>query len=60
MQPTDPPFACIREYYPDYYAWELGDAKLIEPFGVMGQLRLFDVPDRLIKPAQPLAASRGE
>jgi hypothetical protein len=60
MKPTDPPFACIREYYPDYYAWELGDVKLIEPFGVMGQLRLFDVPDHLIKPARPLAASRGE
>jgi hypothetical protein len=51
MTRDDPPFACIREFYPDYYSWLLGDVKLIEPFSVMGQLRLFDVPDRLIKPA---------
>jgi hypothetical protein len=59
MTRDDLPFACIREFYFDHYAWVLRDARLIEPFGVMGQLRLFDVPDALIKPvtstATPLA-----
>jgi hypothetical protein len=50
----DPPFACIREFYFDHYAWVLRDVRLIEPFGVMGQLRLFDVPDQLIKPPKPM------
>jgi hypothetical protein len=57
MTRDDLPFACISDFYPDYYAWELGRVQLIEPFPVMGQLRLFDVPDALIRPAaQPDAA----
>jgi hypothetical protein len=52
MTRDDLPFACIREFCFDYYAWVLRDAKVIEPFDVLGQLRLFDVPDRLIKPAK--------
>ena len=61
MTRDDPPFACIRDFYFDHYSWVLRDVRLIEPFGVMGQLRLFDVPDKLIKPAKahpPLAASQ--
>ncbi len=51
MTPDDVPFACIREFYPDHYAWELGAVTLIEPFAVLGQLRLFDVADGLVRPA---------
>ncbi len=50
MTPADMPFACISDFYDGHYAWELGRVRLIEPFGVMGQLRLFDVDDRFIKP----------
>jgi hypothetical protein len=52
MTRDDLPFACIPDFYFDHYAWVLRDVKLIEPFSVMGQLRLFDVPDKLIKPAR--------
>ena len=48
MTRDDPPFACIREFYVDYYSWVLGDVQLVEPFNVLGQLRLFDVPDQLV------------
>jgi hypothetical protein len=61
MTREDLPFACIQDFYFDHYAWVLKDVKLIEPFGVMGQLRLFDVPDQSIKPAvksPTLAASQ--
>ena len=53
MVPEDVPFACIPDFYPDHYAWELGPVTLIEPFAVLGQLRLFDVSDGLVRPAQP-------
>ena len=54
MTPDDVPFACVRDFYHGHYAWELGRVQLIEPFGVVGQLRLFDVADGLVKPiAQP-------
>jgi hypothetical protein len=49
MTREDPPFACIADFYKDHYAWVLQGVKLIEPFSVMGQLRLFEVPDRQIK-----------
>jgi hypothetical protein len=55
MTRDDPPFACIREFYFDHYAWVLRDVKLIQPFSVMGQLRLFDVADDLIQPAKGVA-----
>jgi hypothetical protein len=62
MTREDPPFACIPDFYFDHYAWVLKNVKLIEAFSVMGQLRLFDVPDKLIKLAikapRPLAASQ--
>lgn len=54
MVPADCPLACILDFYPDHFAWELIDARLIEPFEVRGQLRLFDVADERI-----LALSRG-
>ncbi len=57
MTRDDIPFACIADFYPDHYAWELGRVQLIEPFPVMGQLRLFDVPDELIRPAAQPDAS---
>lgn len=50
MTRQDPPFACIRDFYADHYAWVLGGVKAIETFNVMGQLRLFEVPDKLIRP----------
>ena len=60
MVPADVPFACIRDFYPDHYAWELGTVRLIEPFAVLGQLRLFDVADALVRdPAQPSSSSAG-
>ncbi len=49
MTRDDIPFACVKEMFFDHYAWQLKDVRLIEPFGVMGQLRLFDVPDELIR-----------
>jgi len=52
MTRDDLPFACIREFYFDHYAWVLRDVKLIEPFSVIGQLRLFDVPDEFIRPVK--------
>ena len=50
MTPDDVPFACVSQLYPGHFAWELGRVQLIEPFGQMGQLRLFDVSDHLIRP----------
>ncbi len=58
MKKEDPPFACIREFYPEYYSWVLNGVKLIEPFSVVGQLRLFAVPDRLIHLPGQVSLSR--
>jgi len=52
MTRDDIPFACVQQFYPDHYAWVLRDVRLIEPFPVVGQLRLFDVRDGLIRPAR--------
>jgi hypothetical protein len=52
MTPADVPFACVREFHPDHYAWVLGDVRMIEPFPILGQLRLFDVGDALIRPTR--------
>ena len=49
MTAEDVPFACVPHVYPGHYAWELGRVRLIEPFAVLGQLRLFDVADELIR-----------
>jgi hypothetical protein len=51
MTREDVPFACVSDFYPDHYAWVLRDARLIKPFPVIGQLRLFDIPNRQIIPA---------
>lgn len=40
--------ACV-DWYPGAFAWELENPRLIEPFDVKGQLRLFDVNENLIK-----------
>jgi hypothetical protein len=58
MTRKDVPFACVNEFYPDHYAWVLNKARLIEPFSVMGQLRLFEIDDRLIKPSKSDVAVR--
>lgn len=44
--------ACMYpEEMPDAaYAWRLSEPRLVEPFPVKGRLRLFDVPDGLVKP----------
>jgi hypothetical protein len=52
MTRDDIPFACVKEMYFGHYAWVLKEVRVIEPFGVMGQLRLFDVPDDLILPSK--------
>src|SRR4051794_39991044 len=49
MTHDDVPFACVREFYPDHYAWVLRDVRRVEPFSVVGQLRLFDIRDDLIR-----------
>jgi hypothetical protein len=54
MTRDDIPFACVKEMYFDHYAWILKNVRLIEPFAVMGQLRLFDVEDRLIRIVKPV------
>ncbi len=59
MVPADVPFACIRDFYPDHYAWELGAVRLVEPFAVVGQLRLFDLDDEAIRYVAPAAGSAG-
>ena len=57
MKRADVPFACVDKFYPRHFVWLLRDVKLIEPFSVVGQLRLFDIPDRLIRPPKaPLPA----
>lgn len=40
--------ACV-DWYPGAFAWELENVRLIEPFDVKGRLRLFNVPDDLVK-----------
>jgi hypothetical protein len=60
MTPDDVPFACVGQFLPDHFAWELGNVRLIKPFGVVGQLRLFDVPDRLIWPTEPASSTGAE
>jgi ASCH domain len=57
MTRDDRAFACISEFYPDFYAWELSNPRLIEPFSVMGQLRLFDIEDGLIRPMKSTPAT---
>ncbi|MEG3437674.1 hypothetical protein V0288_11140 [Pannus brasiliensis CCIBt3594] len=39
----------LGDYSEGRFAWMLTDIKRIEPFPVVGQLGLFDVPDHLIK-----------
>ena len=48
MEPGDVPFACVDRFYPGQFVWELRGVELVEPFSVTGQLRLFDVEDRLV------------
>lgn len=55
MTRDDPPFACVREFYCGHYAWVLRDVRLIKPFSIVGQLRLFEVRDKLIRPLNPVA-----
>jgi hypothetical protein len=57
MTPDDVPFACVDRFYPDHFAWVLRDVRLIEPFPIVGQLRLFDVRDGLIRPKRPESAA---
>ena len=40
--------ACV-DWYPDAFAWELENPRLIDPFDVKGKLRIFEVDDSLIK-----------
>ena len=57
MTADDVPFACVPHIYHGHYAWVLGRVQLIEPFAVLGQLRLFDVADGLIRPADQAGGS---
>ncbi len=53
MKRADVPFACVEKFYPNHFVWVLRDVKLIEPFSVVGQLRLFEIRDNLIRPPKP-------
>jgi len=55
MNQDDCPFACLPEVLPGHFAWELKNVRLIKPFPVMGQLRLFDIDDRHIHMLAPSA-----
>jgi hypothetical protein len=50
MDRDDVPFACVDKFYPKHFVWVLHKARLIEPFPVYGQLRLFQIRDKLIQP----------
>jgi ASCH domain len=60
MTRRDVPFACVGEFYPNHFAWVLGKVRLIKPFSVMGQLRLFEIRDSLIHPLQTSGTNSGE
>jgi len=55
----DVPFACVSEFYPGHFSWVLGNVRLIKPFSVMGQLRLFDIRDSLIQLVETSGTKRG-
>ena len=59
MTPDDVPFACVDQFYANHYAWVLRDVRLVEPFSIVGQLRLFDVRDNLIHPTKFESATTG-
>lgn len=40
--------ACC-DWYPGSFAWELENVRMVEPVDVKGQLRIFNVPDELVK-----------
>jgi hypothetical protein len=50
MKRDDVPFACVDKFYPKHFVWVLGKVKLIQPFGVVGPLRFFEIRDKLISP----------
>lgn len=41
--------AALCDYWSDLYAWKLGNIKAVEPIEIKGKLKLFEVPDELIK-----------
>jgi ASCH domain len=54
MTRSDIPFACVEKFYPKHFVWVLRDVNLIQPFSVVGQLRLFQIGDKLIRPLPPV------
>jgi hypothetical protein len=59
MTRRDLPFACLSAFYPDHYVWVLERVRLIEPFSIMGQLRLYDIRDSLIHPLHDSGTNSG-
>jgi hypothetical protein len=51
MRPEDAA-AANRPFDRKIWSWVLADVRTIEPFAVRGQLRLFEVDDRQIRPAK--------
>jgi hypothetical protein len=63
MTRQDIPFACVDKFYPKHFVWVLQDVRVIKPFPVLGQLRLFDIRDKLIRPLKqrlPKSPSRAK
>lgn len=54
MQHGDVPFACVDQFYPGQFAWILENVRLVKPVPVLGQLRLFDVPDKSVHVLNPI------
>ncbi len=50
----DVPFTCVGRYLPRHFGWILSNAQLIHPIPIVGQLRLFDVRDKLIRLIDPI------
>jgi len=56
MTPSDVRFARV-EFTPNHFVWVLRDVRPIEPFSVVGQLRLFEIPDKFIHERLPQVPS---
>ncbi len=49
MTQADVPFACVGQFYRDQWVWVLKNVQSVDPFSVVGRLRLFNVADELIR-----------
>jgi hypothetical protein len=54
LKKEDVPFTCVGQFIPRHFGWMLGNPQLIQPISIVGQLRLFDVRDNLIRLLDPV------